>query len=82
VAPVESPRLQERLASLLRTMLIDNRQAWELAPDGEWRQRTPSGDVYSTHVALLADSWGGVHDAADVSSPNRVPSTAPRDGRG
>ena len=58
VVPVEAPQLQERLRSLLDTCLEDNRQAWDLHPDGEWVQRKPHGEVRSTHVRLLADSWG------------------------
>jgi polyphosphate kinase len=58
VAPVEAPALQARLRSLLDTCLEDNRQAWELRGDGEWVQRKPQGEVRSTHVRLLNDSWG------------------------
>jgi polyphosphate kinase len=58
VAPVEAPQLQERLRSVLETCLEDNRQAWDLHADGEWVQRKPHGEVRSTHVRLLADSWG------------------------
>jgi polyphosphate kinase len=64
VAPVEAPALQDRLRSLLATCLEDNRQAWELHADGEWVQRKPQGEVRSTHVRLLADSWGRAPDAA------------------
>jgi polyphosphate kinase len=56
--PVEAPQLQERLRSLLETCLEDNRQAWDLHSDGEWVQRKPHGEVRSTHVRLLVDSWG------------------------
>ena len=56
--PVEAPQLQERLRSLLETCLEDNRQAWDLHADGTWVQRKPHGEVRSTHVRLLADSWG------------------------
>ncbi|HKW46401.1 MAG TPA: polyphosphate kinase 1 [Gemmatimonadaceae bacterium] len=58
VAPVEDSTLHERLRSLLRTCLEDNRLAWELAADGSWRQRTPNGVVHSTHETLLRESWG------------------------
>ena len=58
VAPVEGPRLQARLRSLLRTCLEDNRQAWELHASGTWHQRKPVGQVRSAQVRLLADSWG------------------------
>ena len=58
VAPVEDATLHDRLRSLLRTCLEDNRQAWELAADGSWTQRTPNGVVHSTHEILLRESWG------------------------
>ena len=63
VAPVEAPRLQSLLRSLLRTCLEDNRQAWELDGVGNWTQRMPTGEVRSTHVRLLVDSWGESSDA-------------------
>jgi polyphosphate kinase len=58
VAPVEDAALHPRLHSLLETCLVDNRQAWDLAPDGTWRQRTPDGRERATHRALIRDSWG------------------------
>ncbi|CAA9344635.1 MAG: Polyphosphate kinase [uncultured Gemmatimonadaceae bacterium] len=59
VAPVEDPLLHVRLRALLDTCLADNRQAWELRPDGTYAQRQPGDDpVRSTHVALLRDPWG------------------------
>ncbi|MEP6732998.1 MAG: polyphosphate kinase 1 [bacterium] len=72
VAPVEAPRLQERLRSLLRTCLEDNRQAWELDAAGNWSQRRPEGEEFSTHARLIAHSWGEVPDV-----PARVSSAQP-----
>ena len=68
VAPVEAPPLQARLRALLETCLEDNRQAWELRADGEWVQRKPRGEVRSTHIQLLADSWGRSPDAVSRES--------------
>jgi polyphosphate kinase len=64
VAPVEAPALQARLRRLLETCLEDNRQAWDLGADGDWVQRKPHGEVRSTHVRLLADSWGRSPEAS------------------
>ena len=72
VAPVEAPRLQARLRSLLRTCLEDNRQAWELDAAGNWTQRQPEGEELSTHVRLMASSWG---DGGEPS-PARVSGTS------
>jgi polyphosphate kinase len=59
VAPVEVPRLRERLRRLLDIYLEDNRQAWELDEAGRYTQRTPDGEERASHARLLADSWGG-----------------------
>ncbi|MEP6990954.1 MAG: polyphosphate kinase 1 [bacterium] len=62
VAPVEAPRLQALLRSLLHTCLEDNRQAWELDGVGNWTQRVPEGVERSTHVRLMAHSWGEIQE--------------------
>jgi polyphosphate kinase len=41
-APIEDPALQARLKEVLEILLADNRQAWDLAPDGTWTQRHPA----------------------------------------
>jgi polyphosphate kinase len=59
VTPVEDRRLHPRISSLLETLLADNRQAWDLSPDGTYVQRKPgSGPVVSAHERLLVNSWG------------------------
>jgi len=59
VAPVDDVTLHPRLQSLLAVCLSDNRQAWDLAADGTYRQRLPNGEpVRATHQLLLFDSWG------------------------
>ncbi len=59
VTPVEDRRLHPRISSLLETLLADNRQAWDLGPDGTYVQRKPgSGPVVSAHERLLVNSWG------------------------
>lgn len=42
VAPVEDPTLKKRLREILDITLADNRQAWELQPDGSYTQRRPA----------------------------------------
>ncbi len=74
VAPVEVPRLRDRLRRLLQTYLDDNRQAWELSADGRYSQRTPDGEVRASQLRLLADSWGEHEDAPSHELP-RVPHT-------
>jgi polyphosphate kinase len=58
VAPVEVPRLRERLRRLLQTYLEDNRQAWELDAEGRYHQRQPGDDARPSQARLLVDSWG------------------------
>ncbi len=59
VAPIEDKSLHPRLKSLLETCLSDNRQAWELEPDGSYIQRVPHGEPErATHKILLSNSWG------------------------
>ncbi len=81
VAPVEAPRLQARLRSLLQTCLDDNRQAWELDASGNWTQRKPgANDVHATHVRLMADSWGEGSEPATRPTPSDGVSLRPQAG--
>jgi polyphosphate kinase len=61
VTPIDDTTLHQRLAAIFRTCLADNRQAWDLAGDGTWRQRTPEPDepVRATHVLLLNEPSSG-----------------------
>jgi polyphosphate kinase len=68
VAPVESPVLYERLRSLIKTYLEDNRQAWDLDAGGVWRQREPDGAVRASHEQLLRNSWGQAVDRPAIES--------------
>jgi polyphosphate kinase len=59
VTPVEDKSLHARLRALLETCLADNRQAWELGPDGRYVQRTPGDEPErATHRLLLRDPLG------------------------
>ncbi len=40
--PIDDPAMQARLKEILDMMLADNRQAWDLHPDGNWTQRRPA----------------------------------------
>jgi polyphosphate kinase len=75
VAPIDDVTLHPRLHALLATCLADNRQAWELAPDGKYTQRDPNGEpVRATHQLLLIDS-GGMAKPSDQRSG--VPASQP-----
>jgi len=58
VVPIEGERLQGRMRSLLEACLADDRQSWDLAPDGTYTRRTPHPDSIGLHELLMKDSWG------------------------
>lgn len=59
VVPVLDRALHHRLATLMRVYLTDNRQAWDLMPDGSYVQRQPlTHDEAGSHQALMRDPWG------------------------
>lgn len=55
VTPIEDADIIKDLQEILGIMLADNRQAWELQPDGSYVQRQPDDDdaEQSTHVILM-----------------------------
>ena len=55
VAPIEDPAHRETLRDLLQLMWQDNRQAWELQPDGTYVQRRPPSPETerATHRMLI-----------------------------
>lgn len=42
VTPIDDPNIAKDLQEILAILLSDNRQAWELQPDGSYRQRKPT----------------------------------------
>jgi polyphosphate kinase len=59
VVPILDRALHHRLATLMRTYLTDNRQGWDLQPDGSYVQRTPlTADEAGSHQLLMRDPWG------------------------
>jgi polyphosphate kinase len=44
VVPIEDKAIAKDLQEILGIMLADNRQAWDLQPDGRYVQRRPTGD--------------------------------------
>lgn len=51
ITPIEDPHLQEQLELILRYSLADHRQAWEMLPDGRYRQRRAAATERRTEVA-------------------------------
>ncbi|WP_250121710.1 polyphosphate kinase 1 [Chroococcidiopsis sp. CCMEE 29] len=44
ITPIDDPDIAKDLQEILGTMLADNRQAWDLQPDGRYIQRRPAAD--------------------------------------
>lgn len=44
IVPIEDPEISKDLQEILGIMLADNRQAWELQPNGQYIQRHPDGN--------------------------------------
>ncbi|MBX3173365.1 MAG: polyphosphate kinase 1 [Gemmatimonadaceae bacterium] len=64
VTPVLNPLFRRRLQSVLDICLSDNRQAWDLQPDGRYVQREPGEHgERATHRMLLRDSWGASRES-------------------
>jgi polyphosphate kinase len=55
VAPIDDPVHRRTLLDLLELMWQDNRQAWDLRPDGTYVQRHPAADEreWATHRVLV-----------------------------
>ena len=70
IVPVEEPAHHVRLKRVLDVCLADNRQAWELRPDGSYGQRQPAeGEAArGTHRALLKESWGMARASGAMSA--------------
>ena len=59
MTPIEDPGLHKGLEAVLATCLQDNRQAWELGADGQYRRRQPEGaPVRATQQILMKEPWG------------------------
>ena len=57
IVPIETSGLRRRIWELLQIMLDDQRQAWDMQPDGKYRQRRPADDskldALGTHERLI-----------------------------
>jgi polyphosphate kinase len=80
LTPVEGGANQERLRVILDTQLGDLRSAWEMAPDGSYRQlRCDDDDCLGSHAALIRWTEKKQKHAAKVlKKKTRV--LGPRDG--
>lgn len=63
VVPIEDPALVAELREILEIMLSDNRQAWDLQPDGTFIQRHPGPDEpeRATHQLMMQRAMQYAH---------------------
>ncbi len=75
MVPILDKSLHPRLDAVLNVFLTDNRQAWDLQPDGAWTQRRAADDEErASHRRLLRDSWGLARPTgAGRDAPSVVP---------
>jgi len=74
ITPIYEPHHQQRLQQILDVLLSDQRQAWDMQPDGKYIQRMPSENTHGLHAmgthertmrqALDATSVGALDDGA------------------
>lgn len=74
ITPIYEPHHQQRLQQILDVLLSDQRQAWDMQPDGKYIQRMPNEDTPGLHAlgthertmrqALDATSVGALDDGA------------------
>jgi len=74
VTPIEDESLRQQLRAILTIMLVDNRRAWEMGPDGEYERVTPDeGEpVRDTHELLMARAEQAVARARATSDSDPV----------
>jgi len=71
VTPVEDEELQERLRGVIRLNLRDNRRAWEMQPDGSYRQLRPDGEpTVDTHAWLMREAKQPADSAGAADEPD------------
>jgi polyphosphate kinase len=73
MVPIDAPESHARLRSVLEICLADNRQAWVLGSDGQYRRRSPNGEPeFATQQRLIRDPA-----AMSVGASNRRKRTRP-----
>ncbi|MAX25408.1 MAG: polyphosphate kinase 1 [Phycisphaeraceae bacterium] len=55
ITPIQEPSLQKKLWHILETLFNDQRQAWDMQPDGKYIQRKPQNETQEkgTHDILM-----------------------------
>lgn len=60
ITPIDDPDISNDLQEILGIMLADNRQAWDMQPDGSYQQRRPQAgtEAESTQQTLMNMAMG------------------------
>jgi polyphosphate kinase len=77
MVPIEDVQWHRRLQTVLETCLTDNRQAWELGADGQYRRRTPGESLpRATQQTFIKEPWGVAAEAPAPTAPRRATTRA------
>ena len=68
VVPIEDPRLQAQLDYILQVAINDQRQAWEMLPDGRYRQRRPDPSIDPESDAAIGSQAALMRHTRNVSA--------------
>ncbi|HEX4925246.1 MAG TPA: hypothetical protein VFV50_14225, partial [Bdellovibrionales bacterium] len=76
IVPVEERALREKLWDVLQIMLNDQRQAWDMQPDGTYVQRLPVTETQQTgsHAQLMKIARKGPAGSVPSVDEEEVPS--------
>jgi polyphosphate kinase len=81
VTPIADPHLAKDLQEILGILLADDRHAWELQPDGQYRQRSPGGampqSAQAIFMAIARPPEPIAHPTADPSRRRNSPDLGP-----
>ena len=74
ITPVQDSDIAKDLQEILGIMLADNRQAWELQPDGSYIQRRPCDDCpeASSQKALMSMALGVTGVASNLIKSEKI----------
>jgi polyphosphate kinase len=59
VAPIDAPRLQQRLDAILAAYAADTRNSWEMRSDGSYRKLLAPAEPFDVHAAFMRRAVDG-----------------------
>ncbi len=78
IVPISDPRIKEQLDVILAASLNDRRLAWEMLPDGRYRQRLPeTNDSTNIEVQIVQKRpWAPTRYSCDIHGRRHPSSSA------